>query len=149
VHSPSSILHSPALIHDVLSSELEDWLNDVERFGKENSVYTQYMKFPWTDQYKKGLLAQATPCLIKDWNPVVVIGKEVTIKAAEEFQSFFSGCSRSGALTLDILQCLEEIEQQAVDTNSPPADDTLPNPPLSWGTSSSNHMARLPERIWR
>jgi len=90
--------------------KVSEWVGNVETYALEHPVETSTNVYPLTESYVKDVIkTQAMTATIKDMSLVVLFGKDVTLEDFIGENTFFSGTSRAGKMTIDMLARVQQF----------------------------------------
>lgn len=96
-----------------IAHRLSRWSEKVKQFGLDHPDETLTTRFPMTDEYCQSVVKeQAHPrrSLLKGKPLMVLFGKDVTLEDFQGANTFLSGASRAGSLTVQLLGRLHQFE---------------------------------------
>lgn len=87
------------------------WIQKLSEYALQHPIETLSNKFPLTESYLSQVVSrQAIPALIKGRALLTLVGKDVTIEDIQGENTFLSGSSRAGKITVDMLTRLHQWE---------------------------------------
>ena len=99
------------VIYYEMKTQLDEWADTLFQYALDNPVATLTNRYPLTESNLQSVIkSQAFAAPIKGKALLVLFGKDVTIEDFTAEETFLSGNSRAGKLTLDILSRLHQYE---------------------------------------
>ena len=90
---------------------IKEWVGKVEEYAANNPIETRTTIFPLTKSYLENVIQkQAMPATIKGSTLIALFGKDVTLEDFKAENTFLSGSSRAGKLTVDMLGRIHQFE---------------------------------------
>jgi hypothetical protein len=90
---------------------VDEWGDTIMQYAQENPVETLSGSYPLTDGYVENVLKkQALPGLVHGASLMALVGKDVTIQDLVGENTFLSGASRAGRLTVDMIERVHQFE---------------------------------------
>jgi hypothetical protein len=91
--------------------KVSEWVGKVETYALEHPVETRTNVYPLTESYVKDVIkTQAMPATIKGMSLLVLFGKDITLEDFVGENTFLSGNSRAGKMTIDMLARIHQFE---------------------------------------
>jgi hypothetical protein len=104
--------------------KVSEWVGKVETYALEHPVETCTYYHPLTESYLNNVIkTQAMPATIKGMSLLVLFGKDVTLEDFLGENTFLSGNSRAGKMTIDTLAGVHQFEHNFAQALSSPFVD--------------------------
>jgi len=89
------------------------WGNALVKYAQENPIETLTNRFPITDEYLESVIQkQAIPGLVRGASLIALVGKDVALEDLTGHNTFLSGSSHPGRLTVDMLARVHQYENR-------------------------------------
>jgi hypothetical protein len=90
---------------------VDEWGDNVMKYAQENPIETLSNSYPITEEYLESVIKkQAIPGLAHGASLMALVGKDVTIQDLIGENTFLSGASRAGRLTVDMIARVHQFE---------------------------------------